>query len=142
MQSRPQVLTPFQVSVHRLPEFTSVKVAGPASLENFVQLIANVGKVSRQRGDKRVLVDLLAVEGDLKFTDHFQMGEHVAEALAHLDKLASVVPEGKATHTTEKVALMKGVQLRVFTSMNDAIHWLSQGQAPRRGPAEKTTRPA
>jgi hypothetical protein len=70
---------------------------------------------TRAQGDNRVLVDLLGVTGALKFTDHLEMGEQVAKQLYHLDKLASVAPEDKITHTSEKVALMQGVQLRVFT---------------------------
>lgn len=129
MQSRTRDAThlaPLQASIRRLDEFTSVKVTGSASLAAFTQLICDMGEETRRRGDTRVLVDLLDVEGDMKFTDHFQMGEEAAKRLQHLEKLASVVPSDKITHTTEKVALMQGLQLRVFTSINDAIRWLAR----------------
>ena len=118
---------PLHVTVHQLPDFVSVKIAGPASLDEFVGLIATVGAQTRERGDKRVLVDLLGVEGDMKFTDHFQLGSQAAQHLRHLDKMASVVPEDKITHTSEKVALKQGFQLRVFTSMSEAVGWLRAG---------------
>jgi hypothetical protein len=117
---------PLQFSVRRLDGYTSVKVTGPASLSDFLQLIADISAQTREKGDKRVLVDLLAVEGELKFTDHFQMGQEVGQRLRHLERLASVVPEDKITRTSEKVALTQGVQLRVFTSINDAIQWVTQ----------------
>jgi hypothetical protein len=123
-------LMPFQVSIRRLAEFTSIKVTGPASLPEFVQLIARLAEETRARADKRVLVDLLGVEGELKFTDHFQMGQEVGQRLQHLERLASVVPADKITRTSEKVAMTQGVHLRVFTSMNDAIRWLTQPRAP------------
>lgn len=120
---------PFAVSIHRFPEFASVKVTGLAVLDDFMELITTVGEETRQLGDKRVLVDLLGVEGDLKFTDHFQLGSQVAQHLRHLEKLASVVPEDKITRTSEKVAVKQGFQLRVFTSAGEAIQWLTEGSA-------------
>ena len=116
---------PFDVSVRRLPEFTSVTVTGPASLDAFVALITGMAAETRRRGDRRVLVDLLGVLGELKFTDHFQMGTQAAQHLRHLDKLASVVPPERITHTSEKVAVKQGFQLRVFTSLEEAVQWLT-----------------
>lgn len=118
------------VSVHRLPEFTSVKLSGPATLDDYVRLIESMALESRRLRDRRMLVDQLGIEGDLKFTDHFRIGEEVARHLQHLEKLASVVPADKITHTSEKVALRHGVQLRVFTSLGDAIAWLQEPAAP------------
>lgn len=131
---------PLTAKIHRLPEFTSLKVTGDASLSDFVQLIDDMADESRRRGDKRILVDLLDVGGDLKFTEHFQMGERAALRLQHLEKVASVVPVGKLTRTSEKVALTQGLQLRVFSSMTEAIRWLSQAQGPR--PVQRTVEPA
>ncbi len=125
MVSRSNVSLPLQYRIRRLPEFTSIKISGPASLDTFLELIASLAQQTRERGDRRILVDLLDVTGELKFTEHFQMGEHAARQLQHLDKMASVVPEEKITRTSEKVAVMQGLQLRIFTSMNEAIQWLS-----------------
>lgn len=116
---------PFDVTVRRQPDFTSVTVTGPASLDAFVDLITGMAAETRRRGDRRVLVDLLGVLGELKFTDHFQMGTQAAQHLRHLDKLASVVPPERITHTSEKVAVKQGFQLRVFTSLEEAVQWLT-----------------
>ncbi|MEO5669524.1 MAG: STAS/SEC14 domain-containing protein [Ramlibacter sp.] len=117
---------PLQITVRRLQEFTSVKIAGPASLPDFVAFIAELGEETRSNGDKRALVDLLGLENDFRFTDHFQIGEAAAQHLTHLERLASIVPENQITHTSEKVAVKKGLQLRVFTSMTEAIRWLTE----------------
>ena len=122
---------PLQLKVHRLPEFTSLKVVGEATLEDFVRLIDEMAAESGKRGDKRLLVDLLDVGGELKFTEHFQMGERAALRLQHLEKVASVVPAAKLTRTSEKVAQTHGFQLRVFSSMTEAIRWLSQAHGPQ-----------
>lgn len=122
---------PLTFKVHRLPEFTSLKVVGDATLGDFLHLIDEMAEESRRRGDKRMLVDLLDVGGELKFTEQFQMGERAALRLQHLEKMASVVPAAKLTRTSEKVAQTQGLQLRVFSSMNEAIRWLSRAQEPR-----------
>lgn len=119
-----------QTTIRRLPEFTSVKVNGTADLPDFLAFIAGFAQDSRRRGDRRVLVDLLDVANDFKFTDHFQIGEAAAKHLKHLERLASVVPENQITRTSEKVAVKQGLQLRVFTSVTDAIRWLTQPAAP------------
>jgi hypothetical protein len=116
----------FEVSIHRLPEFTSVKLSGPATLDDFVALIEGMADESRRLRDRRMLVDQLEITTTLKFTDHFRIGEEVARHMQHLEKMASVVPPDKITHTSEKVAVQQGMQLRVFTSMTDAIHWLGE----------------
>ena len=116
----------FTASIHRLPEFTSVKLSGPATLADFLGVIADLGRDTRLHGDQRVLVDLLDVDNEFRFTDHFQIGEAAASQLSHLERLASVVPGGQLTRTSERVAVRQGLQLRVFASMNDAIHWLSE----------------
>jgi hypothetical protein len=120
----------FEPEIQRLAEFTLCKVVGPASMDDFATLIVAMGEATQKAGDKRVLVDLLGVEGEMKFTDHFQIGQMVAQYMRHLDRIASVVPEDKITRTSEKVAVKQGMQLRVFTSMNEAIRWLGEGLQP------------
>lgn len=95
-------------------------------MPQFIELIESLARETREHGDKRVLVDLLGVQGQLKFTEHFQLGDAIARQMRHLEKFASIVPRDKATHTSEKVAVMQGFQLRVFTSVGDAIRWLEE----------------
>jgi hypothetical protein len=96
-----------QIRIRRLPEFTSVKISGPAALADMLQFAANFGE------------------------DHFRIGEAAAHQLKHLDRLASIVPAGQITRTSEKVARKQGLQLRVFTSMTEAIRWLCEpGELP------------
>ena len=116
---------PLQINVQRLPEFTSVKISGPATLADFLAFIADFGGETYRHGDMRVLVDLREVQNQFKFTDHFQIGEAAAKELKHLERLASVVQENQITRTSEKVAIRQGLDLRVFTSMNEAMRWLA-----------------
>ncbi len=120
---------PLQISIRRLPEFTSVKMRGHAVLADLLRFADEFGEESLRHGDKRVLVDLLDVENEFKFTDHFQIGEAAAKQLKHLERLASIVPEAQITRTSEKVAVRQGLQLHVFTSMTAAIRWLTEPPA-------------
>jgi hypothetical protein len=113
-----------EVTIHRLAEFTSVKLSGPATIDDFVALIGGVAEESRRLRDRRMLVDQLDIPVTLKFTEHFRIGEEVVRHLHHLERLASVVTPDKITRTSEKVAQHHGMQLRVFTSISDAVHWL------------------
>ena len=117
---------PFHSTITRSARFVRWQVSGPTSLENFVALIDAVAAESRRRGDSRVMVDLRAVEGTLKFTEQLSVGEIVALKLAHLVKLASVVPPEQITRNSERVAVRKGLQLRVFSQEEEAAAWLTQ----------------
>jgi hypothetical protein len=117
---------PLSIKLHRLPGFSSLKVTGVAALTDFVELIQTMGARTEREGIRRVLVDLLEVEGELRFTDHFQLGERAAQQLRHLERIASLVPLDRITRTSEKVAARQGLQLRVFTSMTEAIRWLEE----------------
>lgn len=46
--------------------------------------------------------------------------------MAHLRKLASLVPSDRITRASEKTAHRAGVSLMVFTSEAEAIRWLTE----------------
>lgn len=117
---------PFQSTITRSAQFVRWRVSGPTSLENFVALVDAVAAESRRRGDSKVMVDLRAVEGTLKFTEQLSVGEIVALKLPHLVKLASVVPPEQITRNSERVAVRKGLQLRVFSREEEAAAWLTE----------------
>lgn len=106
------------------PDFTTLEIAGQASMEAFAQLAAEVGELSRRRRDKRLLIDLTKVSGALVFTEQFRLGQIAAAHFGHLERLASLVPEDRITRTSEKVALAMGMQLRVFGARAEASQWL------------------
>ncbi|MEO7548657.1 MAG: STAS/SEC14 domain-containing protein [Ramlibacter sp.] len=115
---------PLQVRVSRNPEFVLVEVSGPASMEDLAALVVNMREQTKAAADKRAVVDLQGVDGTLSFTDHFQIGHHVSRQMRHLERLASVVPPDKITRTSEKVATSMGMNLRVFTRLEDALAWI------------------
>lgn len=108
----------------RFPDYLRADVTGVAALDRFLPLIRVLSQETRAHGDTRVLVNLQRLEGQLNFTGHFMLGEHVALHLSHLSRIASVVPRELITRTSERVARAQGVQLSVFGEEEPALQWL------------------
>jgi len=117
---------PFIVTVHRPPKFIRFNVAGPASLQNYFDLIEHAALETSRHGDRLGLVDLRGVVGRLKFTDQFVIGEAVGSKLQHLTRLASLVASDPTSYNSETVANRTGVNLRSFDDEEKALDWLLQ----------------
>jgi hypothetical protein len=76
-----------------------------------------------------MLVDLRQVQGELTPTEQIFLGELVAQDLPHLERVASVVPPESITRNSETAARELGMKLRVFTSKDDAVGWLTSASA-------------
>lgn len=128
---------PFTVIIDRSPQFVRFRVAGPASLQNYFDLIEEAMRETQQHRDTLGLVDLRGVAGRLKFTDQYFIGEVVGQKLKHLRKLASLVASDPTSYNSETVANRTGVSLRIFDDEEKALAWLMQADAmgPGSGPA-------
>jgi hypothetical protein len=128
----------FEIVLTRFMDFVQLAVAGPASLKAFAELVTTVERESHLWSDRKVLVDLREVEGDLLPDEQAFLGELVAHHFQHLDKVASLVPAGQLTRNSERAAREMGMQLRVFMSKEEALAWL---RLPRTAePATPATR--
>ena len=103
-----------------------VRVAGDPSLGEFLEMLRRVGRDSSGWSERCVLLDLREVTPLYSFTEQFTMGEEVARSLAHLGKLASLVPEGRVTRVSEKAASHRGANVRVFSDEAEARAWLAR----------------
>ena len=115
----------FAVSITRFTQYVQVAVEGPASIKSFVELIDRLGEDTTFWSDRKVLVDLRGVEGQLTPSEQVFVGELVARDLQHIDKLASVVPPERLTRNSESAAQELGMRLRVFSSRQEALIWLT-----------------
>ncbi|MEO7390987.1 MAG: STAS/SEC14 domain-containing protein [Ramlibacter sp.] len=115
---------PFSISVEHAPEFLLVKGSGPALLGDMCGLMDLVRLSATSQGHRRALLDLLEVQIDFKFTDHLALGNHTADQLRELERVASVVAERFRVGTSEKAAQKMGARLKTFTSMDEALAWL------------------
>ncbi|WP_395688125.1 STAS/SEC14 domain-containing protein [Caenimonas koreensis] len=113
--------------VARGKDHLEVALTGYVGLPELLELIRRVGMISREHGDRRVLFDLLKLEGDVHVAGQMQLGQQVATCLAHLSHVASVVRTDKITRTSESVARSKGAHMKVFDTREHAIAWLRSG---------------
>ena len=106
--------------------YSVVRVEGEPSLEEFLSFLGKVGVETTQWPVKRVMFDLRGVRTLTTFAEHNAVGEATARHLAHLQRIASVVPADRITRASEKTAQRAGVNVRVFTSEAEAIAWLME----------------
>lgn len=74
-----------------------------------------------------VLIDLLAVQPHLSFTEHLRLGEHIASVFSHLERVATVVPLEERKGSSEKAAQKAGLMLKTFVELEAADDWLRAG---------------
>lgn len=115
---------PFKIRVSRQSGYVHVHVDGPSCIKDFVELISSVGQETALWSDRRLIVDLREVQGELSPPEQTFVGELVAQELAHIQRLASIVRPGQVTRNSENAAQQLGAELRVFDSENDAVNWI------------------
>ncbi len=124
-----------QFRVVRQSDHLTVVLTGRMALAPLLEAIRQLGELTRAHGDSRLLFDLLELEGEMPFVGQVQVGEQVAQSLAHLAKVASLVVPDKVTRTSEKVARSRGAQLRIFDNRPAALAWLRDELPPAAEPA-------
>lgn len=114
------------VSLHYThgPKFAVVEITALLFFESAEPVLQEIARRTRQFRDRRVLLNLLDVVGTLGPNEQQQVGLLASRHLAHIEKLASLVPPDKVTRQSENAAQSQGLQLRVFTQLADAIDWL------------------
>jgi hypothetical protein len=115
------------VSVTREDRLLVVKGRGPAALADLKGFADMIATICRDEQREFVLVDLLEVVQDLTFTEHLQLGVHIAERLGFLARMATVVPAQQRSGNSERAAQKSGLHLRTFTDMREARAWLQHG---------------
>jgi hypothetical protein len=115
---------PFSVQIDEAKPFLNVRANGDAQLAHLCGLADLCSKVAGLKGHKLALVDLLQVTPHLSFTEHLQLGAHVAVAFGHMERVATVVPVNEKKGTSEKAAQKHGLVLRTFTDVDEAAEWL------------------
>ncbi|MES3000235.1 MAG: STAS/SEC14 domain-containing protein [Pseudomonadota bacterium] len=123
------------VRLVRLRDYLDVEIEGLLDLPQLLSVIERVGTLTLDHGDERLLFDLRAIEGAPHLADQMQLGNQVVRKLAHLTRVASVVPTEHITRSSESIAQARGVRLKVFDSKNEAIAWLRETEPAAPEPA-------
>lgn len=107
--------------------YLKVVCQGDARLDDFRDLASITAVASMAKRYNRVLIDLLAVQPHLSFTEHLRLGEHIAGAFAHLECVATVVPVAEKKGASEEAAQKAGLMLKTFVELEAADEWLRAG---------------
>ena len=114
----------FVIRVHREEGVLIARASGSASLADLCGMASMVGVTTARSNERRAVLDLVAVDVELAFTDHLQLGSFVAGRLQHMERVASVVPQRYRTGTSEKAAQKGGLLLHTFTDPEAALAWV------------------
>ena len=104
--------------------YSRVTLRGDPSLAQFLSFIELMGAQTRSWQHARGLFDLREITTLKSVTDHVAIGQAVARHLAHMDRIASLVPPDRATGISRKEAQGAGVNLAVFVEERAAVEWL------------------
>ena len=100
------------------------KLTGPSELAELKRLLAKIGQDSGALALRKLLLDLLDVEGDLSMGERYELGVATAEALAGFGKIA-VVQLGRVHRGfAALVANNRGARINIFTEVAPALAWL------------------
>jgi hypothetical protein len=114
----------FDVSVKKLAGYTRVTISGAPTLEQLLSLAHLLGVESGGWTSDCALVDLRDVASPFTPAQQQALGREVAVSLAHMRKIASVVPPTRITHISERAAQREGTNLTVFDDFEAAVVWL------------------
>ena len=114
-------------SVHYTPgpAYAVAEVTALAFIEDSVPVLEELARRTRETGTRRLLINLMDVVGTFGREEQQAIGLLAHRHLAHLEKVASLVPEDKITRVSEAAARSQGMELRVFTALPDALAWLT-----------------
>lgn len=131
----------FDVAITQHRDYTRVLVTGNPSIEELLSLVHLLGVESGGWETELAVVNLRGVQQLYTEEEQRRLGHEAACSLAHMRKIASVVPSDRVTRISEKAARRNGTNVQVFSDEKEAVRWLRASEeadeAPAR-PARKT----
>ena len=116
----------FDVSVTQKQFYTRVAITGSPSFDQLISLVHVLGVDSNSWKHDALLVDLRKVSTPFSESEQRSLGHETACSLAHLRKIASVVPPDRITRISEKAARRNGTKVTVFDDEKEALAWLKE----------------
>lgn len=114
----------FDVAIDPDAHYIRVTVTGTPELGQLLSTIHLLGVESETWPQDRVLVDLRGVATPFSEPEQFRIGQEAAASMAHLSRIASLVPPERVTRVSERAARRNGVNVRVFDDERAAVAWL------------------
>lgn len=99
-------------------------LTGRPTFDELLALFHVIGVQSEEWPADCLLLDLRGVTSRYSPEDEYRVGEEIVISLAHLRRIASVVPTDRITRLSERAARRNRVDLRVFDDEGQALAWL------------------
>jgi hypothetical protein len=103
---------------------SAVRAVGDPTLAEFLALLERIGVESEAWPYDRLLLDVRGVRSLPRREEHEAVGRHIRANLFHLKRVAAIVAPELYTGASEQAAQLGGMNLRVFTTENQALEWL------------------
>ena len=114
----------YDVLIGQDAHYARVKVTGHPTLDQLLSLFHLLSIKSEGWVHDTLLIDLCGVESEFTAEEQAEVGREVANSLAHLRRIASVVPAHRITRISERAARLNGMDVCVFDSEDAAGAWL------------------
>jgi hypothetical protein len=115
----------FTVSVLRHPRHVSIVAMGRADLADLCGLCSLAQEEGRVRGQRHLVVDVLALRPEITDAERIELGRHLAASLRAFDKIAWVYHVDEHSGIAQKIARDQGMDVRVFDALEAATEWIN-----------------
>ncbi len=128
------------LTINSEPEFLRATVKGDFSLEEGKKIMLEIMNAAARHKDEKVLIDGRELRGNPKTIHRFYLGKLAAQIVlkcvqkggqCHVPQLAYVLetPVLDPRRFGETVAVNRGVFVKVFDNIDDALEWLGSASA-------------
>ncbi len=116
------------IEVYDKTDFILATYLGPFSVNGAQEAINRVLRSISGEGPRPVLIDCTEMTGNLSVVDRFQTVLYGRKMKGRVSKLAIVRPRERrnADRFVETAAQNRGISVRLFADIEDAIAWLKE----------------
>ena len=107
-------------------EYLLAEFSGDFSVDAGKQCIDAMTNASIEKHQSKVLLDCRKISGNMPIIDRFEVAAYAAKTRKMIAKLAMlnrpdvILPD----NFVENVAVNRGANVKVFTDLENAVHWL------------------
>jgi hypothetical protein len=127
LNTRDRISAVMDVKLEPLAGFLLATAAGRVSLAEALELGRKVCDAAAERGIDKILVDCLAVEGELSIAGRYELGKTIAEYCRSRSMNHRVAVIGKKptiTGYTARIAANRAGAVQTFSERQTAVDWL------------------
>jgi len=110
---------------HLLPQdtFLLVQLSGLVSLDAWEKALRELEDAIKGAPEERLVIDLRGLVGWLGLPERRAVGALMAAHLAQMRRVALLIEAQKITGVVEEEAQRNGLDLRLFSTEEDAVSW-------------------